>query len=46
ACIDALQQGVRKAHIISGEIPHALLIETFTETGVGTEIVLKNTSPK
>lgn len=41
ACIDALQRGVRKAHVISGMVPHALLIELFTETGVGTEIVLK-----
>ena len=41
ACIDALQRGVKKAHIISGEVPHSLLIEVFTAGGIGTEIVLK-----
>jgi acetylglutamate kinase len=40
ACITALQAGVSKAHIIDGRIPHALLLEIYTEAGVGTEIVL------
>lgn len=40
ACINALQGGVNKAHIIDGRIPHALLLEIYTEAGVGTEIVL------
>jgi acetylglutamate kinase len=40
ACITALQGGVNKAHIIDGRIPHALLLEIYTEAGVGTEIVL------
>ena len=40
ACVFALEGGVRKAHIVSGSLPHALLLEIFTRSGVGTEIVL------
>ena len=40
ACITALRAGVTKAHIIDGRIPHALLLEIYTEAGIGTEIVL------
>src|SRR6476619_3846691 len=40
ACITALQGGVNKAHIIDGRIPHSLLLEIYTEAGIGTEIVL------
>ncbi len=40
ACVGALQGGVAKAHIIDGRIPHALLLEIYTEAGIGTEIVL------
>lgn len=39
ACIRALKNGVEKTHIIDGKIPHSLLLEIFTEAGVGTEIV-------
>ena len=39
ACVAALRQGVKKTHIIDATIPHALLLEIFTKTGVGTEIV-------
>jgi acetylglutamate kinase len=39
ACVAALDAGVRKAHIIDGSIPHALLLEIFTEKGIGTEIL-------
>ncbi len=35
-CIRSLAQGVRSAHIIDGRMPHALLLETFTDTGIGT----------
>ncbi len=35
----ALEQGVRKIHIIDGRIKHSLLLEIFTDKGVGTEIV-------
>src|SRR5436190_13718849 len=40
ACITALQAGCGKAHIIDGRIPHSLLLEIYTEAGIGTEIVL------
>jgi acetylglutamate kinase len=40
ACITALKGGVNKAHIIDGRIPHALMLEIYTEAGIGTEIVL------
>lgn len=39
ACIRAIKQGVRKAHIIDARTPHALLLEIFTDKGIGTEIV-------
>lgn len=39
ACIDALNKGLAKAHIIDGRIPHALLLEIFTDKGIGTEII-------
>ena len=39
ACTTALIGGVYKTHIIDGRIPHSLLLEVFTEGGVGTEIV-------
>ena len=38
ACLDALEQGVGKAHIIDGRMPHAILLEVFTRKGIGTEI--------
>jgi acetylglutamate kinase len=39
ACLTALEGGVRKAHIIDGRQDHALLLEVFTNRGIGTEIV-------
>ena len=39
ACLTALDAGVRKAHIIDGRQDHALLLEVFTNRGIGTEIV-------
>ncbi len=39
ACLIALDGGVRKAHIIDGRQDHALLLEVFTDRGIGTEIV-------
>ena len=39
ACTTALMGGVYKTHIIDGRIPHSLLLEIFTEGGIGTEIV-------
>ncbi|MFQ5916275.1 MAG: acetylglutamate kinase [Candidatus Binatia bacterium] len=40
-CIDALEGGVGKTHIIDGRVKHAVLLEIFTEAGVGTEVVRK-----
>ena len=37
-CLDAVQRGARAAHILDGRIPHVLLLEVFTEHGVGTMI--------
>ena len=37
-CMDALQDGVKKAHIIDGRVEHAILLEIFTDVGIGTEI--------
>ena len=39
ACLRALDRGVKKTHIIDGKIPHGLLLEIFTDKGIGTEIV-------
>ena len=39
ACQNALDGNVRKTHIVDGRIPHALLLEIFTEEGIGTEII-------
>lgn len=39
-CLKALKSGVHKAHIIDGRLKHAILLEMFTDKGIGTEIVL------
>jgi acetylglutamate kinase len=38
ACIDAIDEGVGAAHILDGRTPHSLLLELFTDAGVGTKI--------
>jgi len=38
ACVHALHGGVRRAHILNGTVPHALLLEVYTDDGVGTMI--------
>ena len=38
ACADAVDEGVRSAHIIDGRVPHALLIEMLTDEGIGTMV--------
>jgi acetylglutamate kinase len=40
ACERALNGGVGKTHIIDGRVPHALLLEIFTDQGIGTEMVV------
>jgi len=39
SCLKGIEAGVHKAHIIDGRIPHAILLEIFTNKGIGTEIV-------
>jgi len=39
SCVNAIKGGVKKAHILDAGIPHALLLEIFTDRGIGTEIV-------
>jgi acetylglutamate kinase len=38
ACIDAIHGGVGYAHIIDGRVPHSLLLELFTDAGIGTKV--------
>ncbi|RMF94161.1 MAG: acetylglutamate kinase [Candidatus Schekmanbacteria bacterium] len=38
-CLKAIKEGVKKVHIIDGRIKHALLLEIFTQKGIGTEII-------
>ncbi len=44
ACVHALRRGVERAHILNGTIPHALLLEIYTNEGVGTMITGETTS--
>jgi acetylglutamate kinase len=37
-CLNALEEGVAKAHIIDGRVEHAILLEIFTDVGIGTQI--------
>ena len=37
-CIEAISSGVNKTHIIDGRVPHSLLLELFTDEGLGTLI--------
>jgi acetylglutamate kinase len=39
ACLDTLERGVRKVHIIDGRVRHSVLLEIYTTRGIGTEIV-------
>ena len=38
ACVDAIHGGVTFAHIVDGRVPHSLLLELFTDAGIGTKI--------
>ena len=40
ACLDSLRAGVKKTHIIDGRLKHSLLLEIYTDRGVGSEIIL------
>ena len=41
-CIDSLRHGVRRTHILDGTLPHPLLLEIFTDTGIGTMVLEEN----
>ena len=38
-CMKALDGGVMKAHIVDGRVPYSILLELFTDSGIGTQIV-------
>jgi acetylglutamate kinase len=39
ACLSAVRGGVPQAHVIDGRLPHAILLEIFTDSGIGTMVV-------
>ena len=42
SAVEALRGGVKKVHIVDGRLPHSILLEIFTDEGVGTEITLRH----
>ena len=44
ACIAAIDRGAKAAHLLDGRVPHALLLEIFTDSGIGTMVVGEHTS--
>ena len=44
-CLGALEAGVRAAYVVDGRIPHVILLEVFTEEGVGTELARSAPAP-
>ena len=45
SCVQAVRSGVASAHILDGRIAHVLLLEIFTDAGIGTMVSLKETTP-
>jgi acetylglutamate kinase len=45
ACRDAVRGGVRRAHVLDGRLPHALLLEIFTDQGIGTMVIPDRATP-
>jgi acetylglutamate kinase len=43
ACVHAVREGVASAHLLDGRVPHVLLLEIFSDSGVGTMITAKET---
>jgi acetylglutamate kinase len=41
ACADAVEAGVESAHIVDGRVPHSLLLELFTDAGIGTKVAAR-----
>jgi acetylglutamate kinase len=39
SAVDAIERGVEKVQFVDGRIPHSVLLEIFTDAGVGTEVV-------
>jgi acetylglutamate kinase len=46
ACLDSLRAGVRKTHVINGRLRHSLLLEIYTDHGIGTEIRSEPSEPE
>lgn len=46
ACVDAIEKGVKRVHIINGTIPHPIILEIFTDKGIGTMFEKAIPSPK
>jgi acetylglutamate kinase len=42
SCIDAIYNGVNKAHIIDGRVEHSIILELFTSDGIGTQFLRKD----
>jgi len=38
ACVDAIHGGVTAAHIVDGRVPHSIMLELFTDEGIGTKL--------
>lgn len=38
-CVEAVTGGVERTHIIDGRVPHSILLEIFTDEGIGTMVV-------
>ncbi|MBR5902224.1 acetylglutamate kinase, partial [bacterium] len=39
ACLEAMKNNVKTTHIVGGDIPHSLLLEIFTDRGIGTQFL-------
>jgi len=45
ACLDAVRGGVPQAHVLDGRLQHAVLLEIFTDSGIGTMVVPDGSAP-
>jgi acetylglutamate kinase len=45
ACLRAVRGGVPQAHVLDGRVPHAVLLEVFTDSGVGTMVIPDPSDP-
>ncbi|HLG00395.1 MAG TPA: acetylglutamate kinase [Acidimicrobiia bacterium] len=45
SCVSAIRGGVARAHILNGQVPHALLLEFFTREGIGTMVIPEEVAP-